>query len=71
VQERGGVWLPGLLVATGLAASNGEAARLIEQGAVAVDEQKVSDRNGVVPAAAGTTLLLRRGKRQFVRVTFT
>ncbi|HSJ08869.1 MAG TPA: tyrosine--tRNA ligase [Longimicrobiales bacterium] len=71
VQERGGVWLPGLLVATGLAASNGEAGRLIEQGAVSVDDERASDRNGVIAAQPGDTVMVRRGKRQFVRVTFT
>src|SRR5687768_12271705 len=34
-----GVWLAGLLVASGLAASNSEASRLIEQGAIAVDRK--------------------------------
>lgn len=68
VRERGGVWVPGLLVTAGLAASNAEAARLIEQGAIAVDEARVSDRNAVLPARPGQHYLLRRGKRQFVRV---
>ena len=62
-----GVWLPGLLVASGLAASNSEAGRLIEQGAIAVDEQKIEDRAAYVPAREA---VLRRGKRQFVRVLF-
>lgn len=62
-----GVWLVGLLVASGLAASNSEAARLIEQGAIAVDEERVDDRAAYVPARAA---VLRRGKRQFVRVVF-
>ncbi|MEX0906801.1 MAG: tyrosine--tRNA ligase, partial [Gemmatimonadota bacterium] len=71
VAERGGVWLPGLLVAAGLASSNAEAARLIEQGAVAVDEQRVDDRNAVIAAhSSGPAILLRRGKRQFIRVAF-
>jgi tyrosyl-tRNA synthetase len=70
-QERGGVWLPGLLVAARLAASNAEAMRLIEQGAIAVDETRVTDRNALLPAAKGTSVLLRRGKRQFARVHFT
>jgi tyrosyl-tRNA synthetase len=69
VSERGGVWVPGLLVAAGLAASNAEAGRLIEQGAVAIDEGRVADRNAVLHGAAGDSFLLRRGKRQFVRVT--
>jgi tyrosyl-tRNA synthetase len=70
-RERGGAWLPGLLVATRLAASNAEAIRLIEQGAIAVDEQRVGDRNAALPAAAGASVLLRRGKRHFARVHFT
>jgi tyrosyl-tRNA synthetase len=70
-RERGGAWLPGLLVAARLASSNAEAMRLIEQGAIAVDEQRVADRNAALPAAAGASVLLRRGKRHFARVHFT
>lgn len=70
VAERGTVWLPGLVVAAGLAASNSEAARLIEQGAVLIDERRVTDRNAEVPARAGTTVLAQRGKRHFARVRF-
>ena len=69
--ERGGAWLPGLLVATRLASSNAEAMRLIDQGAIAVDERRIGDRNAALPAAAGASVLLRRGKRQFARVHFT
>lgn len=65
----GTVWVAGLLVAASLAASNGEAMRLIEQGAIAVDDAKVSDRNARVAASAGTSMMLRRGKRQYARVT--
>jgi tyrosyl-tRNA synthetase len=70
LDERGDAWLPGLLVSAGLAGSNAEAGRLIEQGAIAIDESRVADRNARVPALPGTTLLLRRGKRQFARVRF-
>jgi tyrosyl-tRNA synthetase len=63
----GSAWLPGLLVAAGLAASNSEAARLIEQGAIVVDETRAQDRNARVPLERGT-VLLQRGKRQFARV---
>jgi tyrosyl-tRNA synthetase len=66
--NQAGVWLAGLLVATGLADSNSEAARLIEQGAIAVDEQRIEDRAAYVPLKSA---VLRRGKRQFVRVRFT
>jgi tyrosyl-tRNA synthetase len=70
VAELGAVRLAALLVASGLAASNAEAARLIDQGAIALDEQRVGDRNATVPAEPGSALLIRRGKRQFVRVRF-
>lgn len=63
-----GVWVAGLLVASGLARSNSEAVRLIEQGAVAIDERKVEDRSARLPVEAGDELVLRRGKRHFVRV---
>lgn len=68
--EDGTVWAPGLLVAAGLASSNGEAVRLIEQGAVAVDEERVEDRGARIAAAAGDERVVRRGKRHFVRVRF-
>ncbi|MFW6206091.1 MAG: tyrosine--tRNA ligase [Gemmatimonadota bacterium] len=68
--DDGVVWLPGLLVVTGLAGSNSEAMRLIEQGAVAVDGETVIDRNATVEAAPGQERVLRRGKRKFVRARF-
>jgi tyrosyl-tRNA synthetase len=63
-----GAWLPGLLARAGLAASNSEAIRLIEQGAITVDGEKVHDRNARVPLEAESGPVLRRGKRQFCRV---
>jgi tyrosyl-tRNA synthetase len=71
VAERGGAWVPGLLVAAGLASSNAEAGRLADQGAVSLDEQRVDSRQAVIPAAAGGTVLIQKGKRHFVRVRFT
>jgi tyrosyl-tRNA synthetase len=70
VAERGGVWVPGLVVAAGLAASNSEATRLMEQGAILIDERRVTDRNAELPARAGASVLAQRGKRHFVRVRF-
>ena len=66
-----GVWVAGLLVAAELAASNGEAGRLIEQGAIAIDDAKVADRNARMVAASGDAKLLRRGRKQYIRVRFT
>lgn len=64
--EAGGVALPRLLVRAGLAPSTSQATRLIEQGAVSVDGERVADRNARVTAPG--EFLLQRGKRHFARV---
>ncbi|HUG38923.1 MAG TPA: tyrosine--tRNA ligase [Longimicrobiales bacterium] len=64
----GAVWGAGLLVAAGLATSNSEAVRLIEQGAVSVDGTAVEGRNTTIPLEPGRPVVLRRGKRRFTRV---
>ena len=51
----------------GLAASATAAYRLIEQGAVRVDGERVGSRDAVLEA--GSTYLLQAGKRAFARVT--
>jgi tyrosyl-tRNA synthetase len=64
--EQGGR-LTGFLVTAGLAASTSEAARLIEQGAVAVDGARVTDRNAAIRVGA-EGVVLRKGKRHFAKV---
>jgi tyrosyl-tRNA synthetase len=59
-------WIPELIVKAGLAKSNGEGRRLIENGGVSFDEAKVSDPKA--KAAIAGTHLLRCGKRSFVRI---
>ncbi|MFZ5364522.1 MAG: tyrosine--tRNA ligase [Patescibacteria group bacterium] len=56
-----------LLVETKLAASKGEARRLVEQGGVKVGDQIISDINAVaeIPAEG---VLVQKGKRHFVKV---
>ena len=66
-----GARLSGLLVSAGLADSQSEAARLIEQGAITVDGERVSDRNARLPARKGAQVVIQRGRRQFVRVRFS
>ena len=63
---RGRASLVKLLVAAGMVPSNSEARRMIQQGAVEVNGQRVSDVKQVL--AAGKTYLLRVGKRVFKRV---
>ncbi len=58
--------LASLLVRSGLASSNGEAARLIAGGGVSINGAKVSDPRQTLAQKGGH--LLRRGKNQFVIV---
>ncbi|HLC40538.1 MAG TPA: tyrosine--tRNA ligase [Methylomirabilota bacterium] len=58
-----------ILMAAGAVTSNSEARRMIQQGAVEVDDQRVSDVNQTL--ATGQTYRIRVGKRQFKRVTLT
>jgi tyrosyl-tRNA synthetase len=67
--QGGRVALPRLLARAGLASSNAEAVRLIQQGAVSVDGEKATRREDTV--AASGEHLLQKGKRHFVRVRFS
>ena len=58
--------LTALLVKAGLASSNSEARRLIQQGAVEIAGQKVTDPKAKPDIADGT--IVRCGKRGFVRM---
>ena len=67
IRIRHGAWKPvELLVAGGLAASKSEARRLIEQRAVEIDGNLMSDSNQPVDIKRGT--VLRAGKHRFLRV---
>ena len=59
-----------IIVAAGLAPTNKEAQRLIGQGGVLVDEEKVDDSRRALEATAGKTYLLKVGKRRFAKITF-
>ncbi len=63
--------LLGILVTTGLAASKGEARRLLEQGGVSVNRER-ADTAGLTPELLieGRYLLLQRGKKQRHVVVF-
>lgn len=66
--EGGRVWLPRLLVRAELAPSTSQAVRLIEQGAVSLEGEKVQRRDAEVPAHG--EYLLQRGRRHFARIRF-
>jgi tyrosyl-tRNA synthetase len=64
------LWIPKLLVTAGLAKSNGEARRLIEQGGVSLDGERVSDPSATLAARPTAAHLFKVGKRHFVRIVF-
>ena len=57
-----------MMVKAGLAASNGEARRLVQQGGVSINDQKITD-----PAYSLTTddfsdeIILKKGKKVYVK----
>ncbi|RMF98968.1 MAG: tyrosine--tRNA ligase [Gammaproteobacteria bacterium] len=63
----GRLGIANLLREADLVASNSEAFRMIGQGAVRIDGERVSDRALEIPA--GTTHVYQVGKRRFARVT--
>lgn len=65
--ENGLISYVDLLLQTNLATSRSEAKRLIEQGGVEVDNEKVTDPNGETTIKDG--VIVRVGKRKFARVT--
>jgi tyrosyl-tRNA synthetase len=69
--DGGVVFLPKLLVSCGLARSNGEGMRLIGQGGVHVDGEKVPPGTRDIPVQAGASVLIKVGKRHFARAKFT
>lgn len=64
-----GIWLPKLLVETQLVSGTGEARRMIQQNAVSVNGDKVSDIEHLVTTQG--EIILKVGKRRFCKVTFT
>jgi len=64
--EDGGVWVVKALSEGGLTASNGEAMRMIKQGAVSIDGEKISDKD--LQLSQGI-YLLKVGKRKFLHLT--
>ncbi len=67
VSKDGTLALPQVLKQAGLTASTSEALRLIEQGGVKIDGEKVSDKS--LKLARGARSVLQVGKRKFARVT--
>lgn len=62
-----------LLMKTGLTPSRGEARRLIEQGGMAVDDEKVTDIAAVIPESAFEKgyVVVKKGKKVFHKAVFS
>lgn len=62
----GGIWIAQLITYCGFAGSNSEAMRLVKQGSVSLDGEKVTDERGKVKPKDGA--VLKVGKRRFARL---
>ena len=68
VVRDGRAWLPKVLVAAGLAASNAEARRAVRQGGVRLDGQPLSDPDAEFDPSALIGHTLQVGRRRFARI---
>ncbi len=64
--ESGEHWIPALMTQAGLVKSNGEGRRLIENGGVSFDGEKILDAKAKVMVSGEH--VLRAGKRSFVKI---
>ncbi|MBE9535801.1 MAG: tyrosine--tRNA ligase [Proteobacteria bacterium] len=64
--EGDSVWLPALLARLDMVKSNSEGRRLVKQGAVSIDGEKVLDENHHMDKAG--KFLIKAGKRRFAKV---
>lgn len=67
--QEGGVSIAQVLKQASLLASTSEALRMIEQGGVRLDGEKVSDKS--LKLRAGVTVVAQVGKRKFARIVIT
>jgi tyrosyl-tRNA synthetase len=67
--EDGSLWIAHALTQGGLTQSNGEAIRLIKQGALSIDGGKITDKDHRLKA--GGPYLIKLGKRKFLRLTIS
>lgn len=66
LDENGGIWLPKLMVRAGLVESTSAGKRMIIQGGVKVNGEKVTDPDSPVTVEDG--MIVQVGKRKFARI---
>jgi tyrosyl-tRNA synthetase len=64
--ENGVIWLPKLIVLSKMAGSTSEARRLIQQGGVKVDGERIEDPNCNISPVSN--MIIQVGKRKFTRI---
>jgi tyrosyl-tRNA synthetase len=64
--EDGRMWIVALLSKLGLVATNGEGRRMIQQGGVRINQQKVTDPQAKVEVQGG--MVVQVGRRKFAKV---
>lgn len=67
--EKGGVYLPNVLVACKLASSGSEARRLIDGGGIKVNKEALPAKTYHIPAADLQGAVLQAGKRKFAKLS--
>jgi tyrosyl-tRNA synthetase len=67
--SKGKVWLPRLLAELGLAESNSDARRHIEQGGVRIDGEQVTDPSVELAERELSGRVIQVGRRRFVRIS--
>jgi len=66
LKEDGSIWIIDLLAASGLVSSRGEAKRLIQQGGIKINDERVTSPDIDIPF--DPPMLLQAGKRSFVEL---
>jgi len=69
IQADEAVWLPKLLVESGLVSSTSDGRRMIKQNAVSLDGEKVTDTDFSVEPQG--SVIIKVGKRRFSKIVFT
>ncbi len=67
INQDGSIWLPKLLKLAGLTTSTSEAQRLISQGAVKINGQKIEE---AIDIKIDASMIVQVGKRKFKRINF-
>ncbi len=65
-KSEGKIWIVRLMASAGLVKTNAEARRLIQQGAVSIDGQKITDTN--LEIEAEKDFVLKVGKRRYAKI---